>query len=96
MQFVFGVVVTTGSMLCDDWLDVELYVLSCEQKEDKKPALEDALKLTSNNLPQDLIKITQPRKRRLSFFLKNVPKKRGLSSPRDCLDTELNNNARLL
>ena len=56
----------------------------CKQK---KTALEDALKLTSNNLPQDLIKIKQSRKQML-FFLQNVAKKRGLSSPCDCLEAK--------
>ena len=67
MQFFFGVVVTTGSMwYCMYWC--------CEQK-NKKTELGDALKLTSNNLPQDLIKIKQPRKQR-QFFLKTLLKKR--------------------
>ena len=81
--------------LIDDWLDVELYVcVNVVNKKTKTTALEDALKLISNNLPQDQIKIKQPRKTEAIFFLKNVTKqKKGLSSHRDCLDTELNNNA---
>ena len=45
---------------CRDWLDVELYVcVHVVNKINNKPALEDALELTSNNLPQDLSKIKQ-------------------------------------
>ena len=60
----------------------------------KKTAPEDALKLTSSNLPQDLIKIEQPRKNKLFFLLKlkKMAKEKALISPRDCLDTKLNNN----
>ena len=71
-----------------------MYVCVNVANKKNKPALGDALELTSNNLSQDLSKKKTTEKQRLAIlFLKSVTKKKDLNSHRDCLDTELNNNA---
>ena len=76
---------TTGSML-------SCMYECCEQKTCAGGRLEADLKQLASRPNQN--KSTD--KTEAIFFLKSVAKKKGLNSPRDCLDTELNNNAQLL